>query len=166
MKLLPIPDGVRSIVYTTIVKALRADVVLKTVIPADHWRTYLDDTGDPSAPVESTLPMIDILPHALHAAPESIATQASPMGIAITVAVEGLDIRDLLNLWDAVEASIFKGNGLSTLKRDLNAALAGKGGQAIDVRLLQPAITPDETEKGKQVLLASGTVVVNMTVKK
>ena len=90
------------------------------------------------------------------------------MGISINVATEGLDVRDLLNLWEAVEAALFKGDGLASLLKQLKTALAAlkRPGQIASVNLTQPAITAAQTALDKQMLVASGTILVQLRVPK
>ena len=52
-----------------------------------------------------------ITPRALPATPETVTRQSSPMGLAVELATDGTDIDDAMNLWSAVEAVLFPGDG-------------------------------------------------------
>jgi hypothetical protein len=162
---LDLKDGIRATVYTIIVATLKADPTLSAIIHAGGWRTYTDEADNDTPPGEDTLPAIEVLPFGQAATPASLVTQESPLGIAINVASEGLDVRDLLNLWEAVEGAIFRGDGQAALLHQLKAALAALGrGQVASVSLSTPAITPSGPDLGKQFLLAAGQLTVQLRV--
>lgn len=166
MRHLKLKDGVRSTVYATIVQALKSDPTLKGTIHPDGWRTYTDEDDNDTPPGEDTLPAIEIMPYGLAAQPASLITQESSLGIGVNIATEGLDVRDLLNLWEAVEGALFKG-GDATLLHSLKAALSALGkGQVASINLTSPAITPVGAELGKQIMAASGTISVNLRIPK
>lgn len=167
MKLLTgLPDHPRSVVYAMVVAALKADPTLSATIHPDGWRTYLDEDDNSTPPGEDTMPSLEALPFGQGAGPESLVTQQSPLGIAINVATEGLDVRDLLNLWGAVEAALMPGDGSRALMQSIRSALVGTGAQVSDVRLSSPAITPSIPSSSNQVMVASGTISVNMLIRK
>ncbi len=166
MKLLDIPDGIRSTVYSIIVAQLQTDPALAAIV-TNGWRTYLDESDD--MPIgEDSLPAIEILPFGSAATPATLVTQDSPMGIAVNIATEGLDVRDLMNLWELVEAALWKGWGPSALLGRLRAALFAlpRPGQVAIVALSTPAITPSATAAGKQYMAAAGTINVQLRVPK
>jgi hypothetical protein len=168
VKLLKLKDGPRSIVYMAIVDALKASPTLKATIHPDGWRTYTDEPNNDTPPGEDTLPAIEVLPFGSAASPESPIAQFSPLGIQINIATEGLDVRDLLNLWGAVEAALFPGDGSRAIGEKVRAqfAASGTGAQYETMNLGSPGITPDGSGLGKQMMLASGTLSVMMRVRK
>lgn len=168
MKLLKIPDHPRTIVYDLVVKALKSDPILRATIHPDGWRTYTDEPDNDTPPGEDTMPCLEVMPFGQAASPESFIAQASPLGIAINIATEGLDVRDLLNLWGAVENALFTGDGARPLGTAIRAALAlsGTGAQFETLNLSSPAITPSGPEIAKQLMLGSGTLNVMMRVRK
>jgi hypothetical protein len=166
MKILKLPDHPRSIIYTLIVQALKADPTLRRVVAPDAWRTYLDEPDNDTPPGEDTLPSVEVLPFGQGALPESPIAQSSPLGIAITIATEGLDVRDLLNLWGAIEHALFPGDGSRTLGAAIRAAIAGTGAQYETLNLSSPAITASGPAIDKQIMVASGTLNVMMRVPK
>jgi hypothetical protein len=166
MKLLDLPDHPRTIVYEKIVDALRVDPVLKSIIHPDGWRTFTDEDSNDTPPGEDTLPAIEVMPFGQGASSESPVSQFSPLGIAINIATEGLDVRDLLNLWGAVENALFPGDGSRVLGNAIRTAIVGTGAQYETMNLGSPAITPSGPGIDKQMMLASGTLNVMMRVRK
>jgi hypothetical protein len=166
MRLLKIPDHPRAIIYTLIVQALKSDPTLRRLIGPDAWRTYTDEPNNDTPPGEDTLPAIEVLPFGLAAGPESPIASFSPLGIQVNIATEGLDVRDLLNLWGAVEGALFKGDGSRVLGTAIRAAIAGSGAQYETMNLSSPAISPTQHGLHKQVMLAGGTLNVMMRVPK
>lgn len=167
MKHLDLADGIRSTVYTIIVGQLQADPTLLAVINPNGWQTYLEENDD--TPLgEDSLPSLETLPFGGPSTPATLVTQDSPMGISICIATEGLDPRDLMNLWEAVEAALWKGSGPSGLLSKLSVALnlLPRKGQVAQVSLSTPAITPSATAAGKQYLAAAGTIHVQLRIPK
>jgi len=167
VKLLDLKDGIRSTVYYAIVTTLKKDPALAVVIHPNGWRTYTDEPDNDTPPGEDTLPAIETLCYGLGATPATLVTQGSPLGIGISIATEGLDQRDALNLWEAVENALFTGDGTAPLLHQLKTALAALGrGQVSTIRLTSPAITTDQTALGKQIMAAAGTILVDLRVPK
>lgn len=165
MKALKLQDGIRSTVYTIVVGALKAHPTLKATIHPNGWRTYTDEPDNDTPPGEDTLPWIEVMPFGLSAGPASLVMQESPMGIGINIACDSLDVRDLLNLWEAVEGALFKGDGQATLLHTLKSRLAEIGPANIAaISLTNPAITPTESQINKQVLVAAGTINVQLRI--
>jgi hypothetical protein len=167
MALKDLPEGPRAIVYEAICQALRNDPTLKTIIPPGGWRTYTGEDDSDAPPGEDSLPAIEVLPYGTAASSESMLSQSSPLGIGINVATEGLDVRDLLNLWDAVEGAIFKGDGQGALLNLFKARLNGTGARVLQVNLSQPGIAPVQSAMdARQAMAASGSILVNLIVRK
>jgi hypothetical protein len=168
MQQLDLPDVPWTQAYGRVVRALKEDATLRAVVHPAGWRTYTDeDTGD-APPGSDTLPSLELLPHGMKGTAESPIAQYSPLGIAITIATAGSDMRDLLNLWWAVHRAIFPGDGARALVTSIRADFAGSasGAQLETVQLGLPAITPDVKELGNQILLASGSLILIMRVPK
>lgn len=167
MKLLDLPDGIRATVYGIIVRTLRDDPLLGGIIHPGGWHTYLDLGTADAPPGEDSLPSIELLPFGMAAAPASLVTQEAPFGIGINVATEGTDVRDLLNLWEAVEGALWKGDGLRALLPKLKSALVDLGrGQVATVNLTSPAVTVSQPGLDKQILVAAGQILVQLRVPK
>ncbi len=167
MKQLDIVDGIRSTIYTIIANQLVNDPALSSIVHPSGWRTYLeDDAADP--PGEDTLPSLEMLPYGGQSQPATLVTQDSPMGLAINIATDGVDVRDLLNLWELAEAALWKGSGASALLSKIHVAtqLLARKGYVANVTLSTPAITPSQTAAGKQYLVAGGTIHVQLRVPK
>ena len=134
----------------------------------DGWNTYLDGDTNDAPPGEDTLPAIEVLPYGMSAASESPVAQYSPLGIAIDLATEGTDVRDLLNLWWAVHSAIFVGGGDRTLVNLIRTDFAtfSPGSQLESIQLGMPAITPSGPDLAKQIMIAAGNLSLTIRVKK
>jgi hypothetical protein len=168
MQQLDLPDGPWTQAYGRVVRALKEDTSLRAVIHPDGWRTYTDEDRGDTPPGSDTLPSLELLPHAMKGTTESPIAQYSPLGIGITIATAGTDVRDLLNLWWAVHQAIFPGNGPQSLFARIRAdfATSAAGAQLESVQLGLPAISPDPKDLGNGILLASGSLVIIMRVPK
>lgn len=167
MRQLDLQDGVRATLYQVIVDALKADITLQATIHPDGWRTYTDETDNSAPPGDDTLPAIEVLPFAVHAIPASVTTQDAPMGISINVSTAGLDVRDLLNLWEAVEGALFAGDGQAVLLRTMKTKLAALGrGQVASLDLTSPAITPNQKALDSQQMTAAGALLLRLRIPK
>jgi hypothetical protein len=167
MKTLDLQASPWTLAYVRIVSALKNDPILGNVISPSGWRTYLEDDDD-TPPGEDTLPTIEILPYGLGASSESPIAQYAPLGISINIATEGLDVRDLMDLWWAVHSALFTGGGDRTLFNLIRAdfTAAANGAQLESIQLTMPAITPAGPGIGKQIMMASGTLSLTIRVKK
>lgn len=153
--------------YGILVRTLRDDPVLKGVIHPGGWNTYLDGDEADAPTGEDSLPSIELLPFGLAASPASLVTQEAPFGIGISVATEGVDVRDLLNLWELVEGALWKGDGLRALLPRLKAALVDLGrGQVATVNLTNPAVTASQPGLDRRILVASGQILVQLRIPK
>lgn len=166
-------DSARTIVYNMVVAALKADTTLSAVIPPGQWTTYTEDAPRVrNSPLENNgYPAIRILPFGLPATQEANTLQNSWFAIGIAITTAGLDVRDLLNLWGAVEAALFPGDGSKTLANNIRAALAAAGaaagkniGSIQTINLGVPAVAPSTDQS--QFMTAEGNIVVPMTVPK
>jgi hypothetical protein len=109
---LPLPQSDRARVFRKVVALLRTDPILKRTIRPASWYVW-DGRPDQKAGVFASgeLPALRITPRALPATPETVTRQSSPMGLAVELATDGTDIDDAMNLWAAVEAVLFPGDG-------------------------------------------------------
>lgn len=162
MKQLDLQDDVYSVVYINVVRWLKSDATLKSTIHPDGWRTYTDEPDNSAPPGEDTLPAVEILPYGLGGQPGSLVTQEADFGIALNIATDGLDVRDLMNLWMAFHRALFKG-GDFTLQGNIRASISALGNCHIaSIGLTAPAISPTSQGIGKQMMLASGSINVKL----
>lgn len=172
-KLLNLPDTGRSIAYSMIVDALKADATLSTLTPALTWMTYLGEDAR-QVPYSGNYPSIELIPFGGTASPEANTLQNSPLLIRAVICVAGLDIRDLLNLWGAFETALFPGDGSKTLSNNIRAAIATQAtalgrnlGSLQTISLSQPIVKPGpETANQATFLTCEGFVTANMTIPK
>lgn len=172
-KLLNLPDTARSIVYEAVVSTLKADPVLSGLNRRISWMTYLGETAHQLPYENKALPAIEVVPLKLHATPEAQVLQNSPFGIRLIVTTAGLDVRDLLNLWGAVESALFPGDGSKTLGNNIRAALKARSdalgrpiGTFQTLNLMEPAVWGGADTTGTLLMTADGFLVAQMTVPK
>lgn len=176
-QLIMLPDTGRSIVYAAIVAHLKSDPLLKSVRPAIQWQTFIDDGPSNQTAVENTgLPSINITPVAMPANQEAQTLQNSPLGMRLIITTPGLDARDALNLWGAIERALFPGDGSKTLNNSIREALhagsvqQGKPlGSLQTINLSQPGVFSgaNNPQSGlPSCITADGYVVALMTVPK
>lgn len=166
-KLLNIPDTARTIVYNTIIAALKADATLSATVKS--WNTFTEANVQQAVPFDNPgLPAIEIMPMGLPASPEAQVLQNSPFGIHVVVTTPGMDVRDLLNLWGAFEKVLFPGDGSKTLNNAIRAALASGAPPASlqTINLSQPVFAPAGDTHGTRSMVAQGQIVAMMTVPK
>lgn len=150
---LPLPAGNRAGVYRMICRRLQADPRLKNVVKC--WAIPDGRPESDPPPALKRLPWVSVRMTSLAAYPITVQMTGSPLGIKVELAVEGNNPDDLVNLWDAVEACLFPGDG------SMATALRGAGAQPI-LTLEVPAIAPGTVE-GQPTLSATGTVAVLVT---
>jgi hypothetical protein len=170
---LPLQTTARTICYTQIVAALKADPVLADVVAPESWTTFLEDPTVKNLPYDvRTLPAIRLLPYGMPASSLTNVRQNAPFGISVSLTVAGHDIRDLFNFWGAFEYSIFKGDGLATLYRQISEAIEAEAlaqGRQLGsftglVLTGSPMILAGIDNEEQPFISASGTMAVAMQV--
>jgi len=158
-KTLGLPDSPRKLVYRKLVSILRGNAKLKHAVRT--WKVFDASSGaDDAAIAEGELPAVRLLPFGQGATPETPTTQNSPLGIRVEVYTDGYNLDDLLDLWGAIEAAIFTGDGAENARTAIKSVWPNT--QAI--RLSQPGITPNPPDLPNGVLCGVGTLIVEMTV--
>lgn len=166
MTKLPLPDGVRTKVFRAFVNLLRHDPVLKRTIKPLSWYVW-DGRPDPKPGTFASgeLPAIRLTPLWQHATPETLTRQSSPLSIQIDIAVDGTNIDDALNLWEAIEAVVFTGDGSARALSALRAA-APAPNNVLSLRLVNPAITPTPAGLVDNLILCEGHILIELMIKK
>lgn len=172
-----LPDTGRTIAYAAIVAHLKADPVLQSVRPAIQWQTYIDDGPSPQTPIQNTgLPAIEMTPIPIPATQEAQVLQNSPLGIRLIVTTPGTDVRDALNLWGAIERSLFPGDGSKDLNSSIRSSLLAASnqqgkplGSLQTINLSQPAVFAGANIPVSSLpscITADGFIELKMTVPK
>jgi hypothetical protein len=163
MPKLPLADGVRTKVFRRVVALLQQDPILKRTIRPTSWYVW-DGRPDQKSGTFATgeLPALRITPVALDATPETNTRQHSPLLLRIEVATDGTHIDDALNLWEAVEAVVFPGDGSGRVLAALRAATPN----VLAIQLVQPAFTPNPAGLKDDMILATGSLRIELLVKK
>lgn len=154
------PSSPRSLVYDQVVTMLRDNPWLKKSIAT--WKTYQGDEDDAQPFAEGDVPGLEILPQGMAAYPISTTSQGSPFGIRITLVTESLDVRNLMDLWEQVEATFFTGAGTGKTLATFQAITPN----VYSIVLQQPAFTPNPEGFQHSVMQASGVIVFNMRTNK
>lgn len=168
MAKLSLNDGLRTQVFRKIVHILRTNTVLHRTIKPTSWYTWdgrVDMKDDPF--VQGGLPAIRLTPVAQPARPLTNVRFEAQFLIRVEIGVSGLNMDDIMNLWDAIHASIFTGDGSKAALQALQAlSLAGTtpGQNVISLGLGSPAFTPVLGAVGSEMLVADGDIWVNMMV--
>jgi hypothetical protein len=141
---LALPEHARTSLFRAIVARLRANPDLRRVVVS--WKVFDGSEGDAAPFTLTQLPGVKVyLGHAA-AAPATNVRSLSPMTILVELAVAGTNQDDVTNLWGAIEAAVFPGDGT------MFATLQDKGGLP-NLTLDVPGVTP--TKIGDQDALTS-----------
>lgn len=118
--------------------------------------------------VQGQLPVIRLTPVSQPAEPLTNVRFRARFGIRIEVGVSGLNMDDAMNLWDAIHASIFTGDGSKAALAALQAIQAssptGIGQNVITLGLGTPGFTPRWDATGSEMIIADGDMWVEMMV--
>ncbi len=168
---LNLPDSPRKIVFRTLVGIFQGDPDLRRAIRPASWTVWKGESTETTPQVsQSRCPVAQLLPVALPATAETEAAQNSPFGISLYVATWGTNLDDLLDLWSAFERSIFSGDGSRPATDAIRAALLaspGCAGASIQtIRLGIPAIQPVMEDTEFKYMVATGTIFIQMLVRK
>jgi hypothetical protein len=146
---LAIPDCNESLIYTALCQRLKNDPILKRVVGQWYfWDGILDNASI------NTLPYVALEPNASNDAVQETYDKTSAMlRLDVNVVVEGVDARDLYNLWSATQKVLFPGDGTLLSLLSTNNAVA--------MWLERPAYGIGNVE-GTRNMTAQATVVVRM----
>lgn len=100
-----LPRGNRSRVFRRICQQLMTDPVLANVVKA--WDTYAGDSADQMPGSIMECPYIKLLPRIGMSGWYSPDAQMGPLEIRVQVGIDGLDVADCTDLWDAFERAIY-----------------------------------------------------------
>lgn len=165
---LALNNCLRTLVFRKVIQIMKDNAILKRTIRPTSWYVWdgrVDMKEDPF--VLGGLPVIRMTPVAQPARPLTNVRFESQFLIRIELGVPGLNMDDILNLWDAVHNSMFTGDGsratLSALQQ-LSASVTPAGQNVISIGLGSPAFTPMLSAVGSEMLVADGDIWVNMMV--
>jgi hypothetical protein len=168
MAKLPLNDGLRTQVFRKVVHIFRTNPILHRTIKPTSWFVWdgrVDMKDDPF--IQSSLPAIRMTPTSQPARPLTNVRFEAQFLIRVEIGVSGLHMDDIMNLWDAVHATIFTGDGSkATLQalHQLSLAATPPGQNVISLGLGTPAFTPIMASVGDEMLVADGDIWINMMV--
>ena len=102
---LALPDVEETIAYRCIDGILRSDPVLKRVVR--DYNSWTGEASDVFAPTPATCPNLQIAPRPAGSRWETEGMHSCPFAIAITCAVNGSNVDQLMNLWGHVRRALW-----------------------------------------------------------
>lgn len=166
---LPLNDGLRTQVFRKVVRLMQTNALLARTIKPSSWFVWDGRTDMKADPfVMGNLPAIRMTPTSQPARPLTNVRFESMFLIRIEIGVPGLNMDNIMNLWDYIHGSIFTGDGSKAALAALQALpLAGTtpvGQNVISLGLGTPAFTPIMAAIGDEMLVADGDIWINMMV--
>lgn len=166
MPKLPLNDCLQTQIFRKIVEIYKTNPILRRTIRSHSWFVWEGRPEDKQDPfTQNILPSIRLTPVAQPARPLTNIRFEGQFLIRQEIAVAGLNVDDIMNLWYAIHVSIFTGDGSKAVLnalRNLPAAVTQPGQNAISVGLGTPAFTPINNGQGSEMLVADGDIWINM----
>ena len=168
MAKLALNDCLQTQVFRKIVEIYRSNPILRRTIKPRSWFVWDGRPEDKADPFEQgNLPAIRLTPAAQPARPLTNVRFEAQFLIRQEIGVSGLNIDDAMNLWFAIHASVFTGDGSRAALKALNTmSLSANplGQNVISLGLGTPAFTPVMSAVGSEMIVADGDIWVNMMV--
>lgn len=102
---LALPKGAETVAFRAFEGVLRSDPTLSRVVKT--WSGWRGEAADLLQPCPALCPFIQVAPRPGGAEWEAEGLHREPLYVAIFVAVAGLDVDELLNLWAAIRSAVF-----------------------------------------------------------
>lgn len=157
---LDLPDDFRWTIYDAVVARLQADPDLKRTVRPKCWHTYSGRAGETATPGSGGYPAIIVKPGSGPVTPETPVLQAGVMTLTVSVLTQGLNFRDLIKLWGAVERAAFAGQARLDLMGDLRRLSV----RPVNVSLAMQALGPELVAEGSGAMGATGIATVNYLI--
>lgn len=159
-------NSLRTQIFRKMVSIFQSNAILKRTIRPSSWYVWDGNPSMKDDPFTSGgLPAIRMTPVAQPARPMTNVRFEAQFIIRIEIGVPGLNMDDIINLWDAIHFSIFTGDGskaaLAALQ-GLSSAVTPQGQNVITLGLGTPAFTPIMTSPPSEALIADGDIWINM----
>lgn len=149
---LDLPQCSETSLYRAIIALLQNDPNLSRVVKT--WVAWTGDRDEAQPPNLNRLPYLAIEPVADPSEVQTLGITEAPLTLAIHLVVDGTNVDDVFNLWDAIRACLFPGD--SSMQQNIlqpNAAYA--------LRLTRSGFAVGRVED-KQVLTATGLITLRM----
>ena len=163
---LHINDSLRTQIFRKMVKIFQTNHVLSRVIRPTSWYVWDGSPQMKDDPfTQGGLPAIRMTPVAQPARPMTNVRFESPFLIRIEIGVPGLNMDDIINLWDAIHFSIFTGDGNKATLAALQAlsnAVTPMGQNVIQLGLGTPGFTPITSSLPTEAIVADGDIWIQM----
>ena len=168
MAKLALNDCLQTQVFRKIVEIYRSNPILRRTIKPRSWFVWDGRPEDKADPFEQgNLPAIRLTPAAQPARPLTNVRFEAQFLIRQEIGVPGLNIDDAMNLWFAIHASIFTGDGSKAALQALQMlplSATPPGQNVISLGLGTPAFTPVMSAVGSEMIAADGDIWINMMV--
>jgi hypothetical protein len=100
-----LPDVEETIAFNAVDHILKGDPVLKRVVK--HYNAWTGDASDLMAPTPALCPFLQIAPRPSGSGWEAEGLHRMPISVGFTVAVNGSDARQLMNLWGFIRRALW-----------------------------------------------------------
>ena len=149
---LALPDVEETIAFRCIDSILRNDPILKRVVR--DYNAWTGDASDVFSPTPATCPNLQLATRATGAKWETEGQHAMPFTIAITVAVNGSNLDQLLNFWGHVRRALWPKDldRMNAIRAKIAAAGITKGTMAMNATGFQMQ------KDGARLLIAQGSL--------
>jgi hypothetical protein len=168
MAKLALNDCLQTQVFRKIVQIYKDNPILRRTIKPTSWFVWdgrPDMKDDPF--IQGNLPAIRLTPTAQPARPLTNVRFESQFLIRQEIGIPGLNIDDAMNLWYAIHATIFTGDGSKAALQalgTLSLSVTPPGQNVISLGLGTPSFTPIATAVGSEMIVADGDIWINMMV--
>ena len=160
MPKLDLESSPHSKVYAEIVRTLREDGTLRTVVR--NWSVADGSTTDTAEPGLNQLPAITLRPAA---GPERFygpQGMLGPLFVDVECIVAGTNAADAMDLYYAIRLAIYPRD--ATLRMAIHQALVAAGAEAhYTLRFTQGRFAPREADDDMAAYVARGQIEVNVT---
>lgn len=152
---LALPKGAETIAYRALEDVLRTDPTLNRVVKT--WASWRGDPSDLLQPCPALCPFIQVSPRPAGASWAAEGLHKEPLYIAVFVAVAGLDVDELLNLWAAIRGAVFPQD---QARHEVVAEKLMVDAKVVKATIITPALEPasDKKDAPPNMLFARGLV--------
>ncbi len=150
-----LPKGAETVAFRAFEGVLRSDPVLSRVVKT--WSGWRGEPADLLQPCPALCPFIQVAPRPAGASWEAEGLHKAPLYVAIFVAVAGLDVDELLNLWAAIRGAVFPQD---PARDELVSKTLKTDAKILKTTLITPAVEmhADKKDAPPNMLVARGLV--------
>lgn len=158
----PVPDGPFTLLWHRLVQILQSNPTLGNAVQT--WQVFDGTMTSVMDPATGMMPLIRLTPAARPATPNTPVSYTAGLGIQVDMAVEGLDVSNIFNLWWGFHRALWPGDGSNAL---LNAFQgSGVWPRTFDIALESPACSVHQDALDNMYLAATGMFTIDMLLPK